>query len=89
MRKPFWPFFQVQKRYGTDIRVAAETPSGGIDLEYMEDILRSRPSGSFTVVSISHIPTSSGRVYDAAAVGALVKRYPGVIPTPPLQHPLR
>ena len=68
---------QVQRRYGTEIRVAAETSRGGIDMEYLNDLLRSRPSGSFTVVSISHIPTSSGRVYDAEAVGALLKRYPG------------
>ena len=46
-------------------------------MEYLNDLLRSRPSGSFTVVSIYHIPTSSGRVYDAEAVGALLKRYPG------------
>lgn len=68
----------MQKRYGTEICVAAETASGGIDLEYLKDLLRSRPSGSFTVVSISHIPTSSGRVYDAEAVGAVLKRYPGM-----------
>jgi aspartate aminotransferase-like enzyme len=72
-----WP--QVQKRYGTEIRVVMETPSGGLNLEYLNDVLRSRPPGSFTVVSISHIPTSSGRVYDAQAVGTLLKRYPGMI----------
>ena len=37
----------------------------------------SRDTDSFTLVSITHIPTSSGRVYDAEGVGAVVAKYPG------------
>ena len=37
-----------------------------------------RADGPVTLVSISHIPTSSGRVYDAEGVGSVVAKFPGV-----------
>ena len=68
---------QVQKRFGTEIQVVQETEDGDIDLQHLDTLLQSRDTDSFTLVSITHIPTSSGRVYDAEGVGAVVAQYPG------------
>ena len=68
---------QVQKRFGTEIQVVQETEDGDIDLQHLDTLLQSRDTDSFTLVSITHIPTSSGRVYDAEGVGAVVAKYPG------------
>jgi hypothetical protein len=46
-------------------------------LQHLDTLLQSRDTDSFTLVSITHIPTSSGRVYDAEGVGAVVAKYPG------------
>ena len=69
---------QVAKRFGTEVCVVKETADGDIDTEHLQLLLNT--SGGLpglTVVSISHIPTSSGRVYDAAAVGRCVSAHPG------------
>jgi aspartate aminotransferase-like enzyme len=70
---------QVAKRFGTAIQVIDETPDGDVDLEHLERLLADKNSEyeGFTVVSITHVPTSSGRVYDAEGVGAVVAHHPG------------
>lgn len=69
----------MQKRFGTDIIVLRETESKDIDLQHLEELLsqRSASDTALTLVSITHVPTSSGRVYDAAGIGSVVQRHPG------------
>lgn len=76
----FLTYLQIQKRLGVEIVVIPDTPDGCLDLEFLEEYLHaataSEHQGSPTIlVSITHVPTSSGKVYDAAAVGALAKQY--------------
>ncbi|KAL4425946.1 hypothetical protein ABPG75_009962 [Micractinium tetrahymenae] len=66
---------QLAKRTGVLIEVIPETEEGDIDLAALRGMLQ--PGGAAgrppVLVSISHVPTSSGRVYDAAGVGALCR----------------
>jgi hypothetical protein len=73
---------QVQERFGVSITVLRETAEGDLDLDHLHSILQSSTGGQgdgagLTVVSISHVPTSSGRVYDAEGVGSVVSQFPG------------
>ncbi|WIA32612.1 hypothetical protein OEZ86_003415 [Tetradesmus obliquus] len=61
-------FLQAQKRTGVRIQVIPETPEGDISIPHLQQLLQQQPRP--VLVSISHVPTSSGRMYDAAAVGA-------------------
>jgi hypothetical protein len=76
--------WQVARRFGVTIQVIHETTDGDIDIQHLDELLHSREFQGFTLVSISHIPTSSGRVYDAAAVGRSVARHPGTHSPPAL-----
>jgi len=69
-------YLQIQKRLGVEIIVIPDTPDGCIDLDSLEGCLKKKnTTGPPVLVSITHIPTSSGKVYDATAVGALAKTY--------------
>ena len=48
--------------------------AGDISLESLESMITAGPRPP-VLVSITHIPTSSGRVYDAAGVGALARKH--------------
>jgi hypothetical protein len=79
---------QVRRRFGVEVHTLKETPDGDISISHLESLLEDGrdkgPEGSgVTVVSISHIPTSSGRVYDAGAVGATVAKYAGIFHAAP------
>lgn len=65
-------FIQLAKRFNVQILRAKDTPDGGVDLSSMETMIkRHRPK----LVALTHIPTNSGLVQPAAAVGALCKEY--------------
>ena len=65
-------FLQLQSRFGVRIRVLPERSDGSLDLDRIDDILsRERPK----LLSLTHIPTSSGAVYDAIGVGQITKAY--------------
>lgn len=67
---------QLQRRTGIDIKVIPETPAGDLDLPALERLLEidgSSPGSRVVLVAINHVPTSSGRTYDAAGVGALTR----------------
>eukprot|EP00892_Ulva_mutabilis_P000846 jgi/Ulvmu1/10762/UM068_0052.1 len=72
-------YLQAQKRYGTRITVVREREDSSLDVGHLQELLAGRNGSACNVVSISHIPTSSGRVYDAEAVGAVVKEFPDVV----------
>ena len=59
---------QLAQRTGAVLEVAPETAEGDVDVAALARMLAAPPRP--VLVSLSHVPTSSGRVYDAAAVGA-------------------
>lgn len=70
-------YLQLAKRTGVLIEVVPETQEGDIDLAALEVAVteKDRQRGPVVLISITHVPTSSGRVYDAAGVGAIAKKY--------------
>lgn len=70
----FIAYLQLAKRRGVVIDVVPEETNGELSLEKLEECLsgsQRRPK----LISISHVPTSSGRVYDAEGVGKLARAY--------------
>jgi selenocysteine lyase/cysteine desulfurase len=68
----FIAFISLQKRLGIEIIQVKNTESGEIDLEDLENkILLHKPR----LVSVSHVPTSSGLVQPVEAIGKIVKKY--------------
>jgi len=67
----FINFLQVAQRFGAKIEVIPETPDGDIDSKALAAMLVGPTPPR--LVAITHVPTSSGRVYDAAAVGAATR----------------
>lgn len=70
----------MRERHGTEICVIRELDNGALDLQHLQELLRSRRPDACNVVSVSHVPTSSGRVYDAQALGAALRGSPGAAP---------
>ncbi|HWW38720.1 aminotransferase class V-fold PLP-dependent enzyme [Pedobacter sp.] len=68
----FIAFLSLQKRLGIEIIQVKNTESGEIDLEDLENkMLLHKPR----LVSVSHVPTSSGLVQPVEAIGKIVKKY--------------
>jgi selenocysteine lyase/cysteine desulfurase len=68
----FIAFISLQKRLGIEIIQVKNAESGEIDLEDLENkILLHKPK----LVSVSHVPTSSGLVQPVEAIGKIVKKY--------------
>ena len=70
-------YLQIQKRSGVEIATIPELPeSGDFDLEAFETLLLNEGSNNQVVlVSVNHVPTSSGKVYDVEALGVLTSKY--------------
>jgi selenocysteine lyase/cysteine desulfurase len=65
-------FIAYQKRFGVKILRSGNLPNGDIDLEDFERLMKKHQP---QLVAITHIPTNSGLVQQAEAVGALCKKY--------------
>jgi selenocysteine lyase/cysteine desulfurase len=68
----FIAFLSLQKRFGIKIILVDNTVTGEIDLI---DLERKLQQHNPVVLSVSHIPTSSGLVQPAEAIGNIVKKY--------------
>ncbi|SHK83826.1 Selenocysteine lyase/Cysteine desulfurase [Chitinophaga jiangningensis] len=67
----FITLLSLQKRFGVRLELVKNTASGEIDLEDLENkIKQHRP----VLVSVTHVPTSSGLVQPAAAIGDITSR---------------
>ncbi len=65
-------FLSLQKRYGLQVLRSRNLADGDIDLGHFEALIkRHRPA----LVAITHIPTNSGIVLQAEAVGKLCRQY--------------
>jgi selenocysteine lyase/cysteine desulfurase len=62
----------LQKRFGIKIVTIQNSPTGEIDLADLEQKIRTH---SPRLVSISHIPTSSGLVQPITAIGKIIRKY--------------
>lgn len=63
-------FLSLQKRFGIKILQADNLPNGDLDPDHFRQMLYQHQP---RLVAITHIPTNSGLVQDAAAVGALCR----------------
>ncbi|SEE99737.1 Selenocysteine lyase/Cysteine desulfurase [Streptomyces sp. 3213] len=58
----------VERDHGVQVELLPNGPDGAVDLEALEAALRAGPAA---MVTAAHVPTSSGLVEPAAAIGAL------------------
>ncbi|MFE2416979.1 N-methyl-L-tryptophan oxidase [Streptomyces hokutonensis] len=58
----------VERDHGVQVELLPNGPDGAVDLEALEAALRAGPAA---LVTAAHVPTSSGLVEPAAAIGAL------------------
>jgi len=65
-------YLQIRRRLGIGIIVAPENEQGDLCMMSLEKILA---DNHVELISIPHVPTSSGKVYDAEAIGTLAKKY--------------
>jgi cysteine desulfurase/selenocysteine lyase len=65
-------FISLQKRYGIQVLRADNLLNGDLDLEHFETILKQYHP---VLVALTHIPTNSGLIQDAGAVGKLCQAY--------------
>jgi len=77
-------YLQLQKRTGIKVEIIPETKQGDLDLVALREMLQEQEQSSspssceplkVVLVSINHVPTSSGRVYNVHGVGALTKEF--------------
>lgn len=65
-------FSSLKKRFGIQIIQANNLPSGDVNLNHFEEILnKHRP----VLVAVTHVPTNSGLVQPAEAIGEICQRY--------------
>jgi selenocysteine lyase/cysteine desulfurase len=64
-------FLSLQKRFGVQLVRIDSLPEGGLDIaDFRRKVAQYRPR----LVSISHIPTNTGLVQPAAAIGAICRK---------------
>ncbi|WP_367388422.1 aminotransferase class V-fold PLP-dependent enzyme [Lewinella sp. LCG006] len=59
-------FLQLAKRFGASIKIAPESPAGGVDTEAMCQLIRDYQPH---LVAVTHMPTSSGLIQDITSIG--------------------
>ncbi len=62
-------FLQVKKNRGVEIRVARQAPGGGIDLAHLQSLIDNRTA----LISISHMPSSSGEINPVEKIGEIAR----------------
>lgn len=62
-------YLQLEKNRGVEIRVARQAPEGGVDLEHLQSLVDSCTA----LISLSHMPASSGEINPVEKVGAIAK----------------
>eukprot|EP00890_Picochlorum_soloecismus_P003125 jgi/Picsp_1/3813/NSC_01325-R1_aminotransferase class v len=68
-------YLQLKKRFKIEVEVIPETAEGDICLSSLEQEINDGSKRPAVLISLTHIPTSSGRVYDAEGVGKLANKY--------------
>ena len=68
-------YLQLKRRFKIAVDVIPETAEGEICLFSLEQEINDASKAPVVLISLTHIPTSSGRVYDAKGVGSLAKKY--------------
>jgi selenocysteine lyase/cysteine desulfurase len=65
----FIAYLQVAKRTGAKVEVVPDTATGEIDVDRLEEMIDDRVK----LISINHVPTNTGLVNPAAAVGRIAR----------------
>ena len=66
-------FLQVSQRSGVRVLVVPSDPTGGIDLEALEQALQREPQ--VRLIALTHVPTNNGRVQPSSEVGRLARKF--------------
>ncbi len=64
-------YLQVARRSGVTVEAVPSDAAGGLDIDALEAMI----DGRVKLISITHVPTYSGLVNPAAAVGAVARRH--------------
>lgn len=64
-------YLQLKEKRGVEIRVARMAAEGGVDLEHLESLV----DANTKLISITHMPSSSGEIVDVAAVGRIARKH--------------
>ncbi len=62
-------YLQLVKTRGIEVRVARQAPVGAVDLDHLEQLIDDRTA----LISLSHMPSSSGEINPVAKVGAIAR----------------
>ncbi|MDH5588575.1 MAG: aminotransferase class V-fold PLP-dependent enzyme [Gemmatimonadota bacterium] len=65
-------YISLGKRMGVEVVRAPDAPEGGVDVQALADLVRTRRP---RLVAMTHIPTNSGLVQDVAAVGRVCREH--------------
>lgn len=68
----FIAFISLQKRFGIRLIKVRNVAAGEIDLQDLEEKIKQYHP---RLVSVTHVPTSSGLIQPVAAIGAIIKKY--------------
>lgn len=63
-------FLTLERRFGVRVLRAPDAPDGGVDVGAVDEMLRRETP---KLVCVTHVPTNSGLVQDAASVGRLCR----------------
>ncbi|KAK9841124.1 hypothetical protein WJX74_000394 [Apatococcus lobatus] len=66
-------YIQAMKRHHVEVSAIPEDDLGDIDVGALESLIKERPQKP-VLIAVTHVPTSSGRVYSAEAVGRVAQR---------------
>ncbi len=64
-------YLSLEARMGVEVIRASDSPSGGVDVRALEGIVHRKAP---RLVAMSHVPTNSGLVQDAKAVGEICRK---------------
>lgn len=63
-------FLSLEERFGIELLRANSLPEGGVDVDHMVSLIRSRHP---KLVSLTHVPTNTGLVQPVAAIGEVCR----------------
>lgn len=70
----YMTYLQLRKRFKIRLHIVDETREGDIDVDALERLIQNNEN-NIVLISLPHVPTNSGRVYDVARVGEVARRH--------------
>lgn len=64
-------FLQIAQRYEVNVKIAPESPLGGVDLAAITQLIRTQAP---RLVAVTHMPTNSGLIQDITSIGNICQQ---------------